>query len=91
MSVFTAQADDDEQQAQFYEFWQQFEAPETSAEPVQELEPAQESVNPVGQNKWVYARLQVGGETLVRVLAEKFNSITVHLPGTGPNPSNHHR
>jgi len=79
LDAFTTQVDG-EQQVRFYECWQQFETLETAVEPVQEPEPAQESV---GRNKWVYARLQVGGETLVRVLAEKFNSITVHVPGTG--------
>ncbi|BAS60450.1 MULTISPECIES: hypothetical protein [Leptolyngbya] len=83
LDAFTTQVDDDEQQVRFYECWQQFETPETAAEPVQELETAQEPVKPASHNKWVYARLQAGGETLVRVLSEKPNSITVHVPGTG--------
>ena len=82
LGAFTTQVDD-KQQVRFYECWQQFEVSEMAVEPIQELEPAQEPVKLAGRNRWVYARLQVGGETLVRVLSEKPNSVTVHVPGTG--------
>jgi hypothetical protein len=83
MDAFTTQVDD-EQQIRFYQCWQQFEAPELAVEPELTQASAQEPVKSAGRNQWVYARLsQSGGETLVRVLTETFDSITVHVPGSG--------
>jgi putative DNA primase/helicase len=83
MDAFTTQVDN-EQQIRFYQCWQQFEAPELAVEPELTQASVQEPVKSVGCNQWVYARLsQAGGETLVRVLSETFDSLTVHVPGRG--------
>jgi putative DNA primase/helicase len=83
MDAFTTQVDN-EQQIRFYQCWQQFEAPELTIEPELTQASAQEPGKSAGRNQWVYARLsQSGGETLVRVLTEKLDSITVHVPGSG--------
>lgn len=71
-------------QVRFYEFLQHFEAVEPEVEPEMTQIPSQESIKPMSQAKWVYARLsQDGGETLVKVLSQKFNSLMVHVPGVG--------
>lgn len=84
LNAFTAQVGDEEVQLQFCECWQQFEAVEAEVQPEPTHPPIQEPVKIPGQNKWVYARLsEYGGETLVKVLSERFNSITVYVSGTG--------
>lgn len=65
-------------QIRFYEWLQRLESVESELAPA----PVQEPVE-VG-SQWVYAKLpEYNGETLVKVLAEKPDSLTVRVPGIG--------
>lgn len=81
---------DEDALVRFYDCWQQFDSPEFEAIPKPAQISTSEIVKPVGQNKWVYARLsQDSGETLVKVLSEQFNSITVYISGLGRKQIKH--
>jgi len=80
MGVFTVQVEID-QQARFYEFWQQAESLEVEAEVVQKVEVAQEPVKLVPA-KWLVVDL-AGTEQTVKFLSQKGDQITVNLSGFG--------